>query len=109
MGALLAAPMFASSVVAIPLLLEHEDASVLDAVLTSWRAVMASPATLALWAALILALTLAAMAPLLLGLVVVVPWLAHASWHAYRDLVVREPAASPGAPEAAARPAREPR
>jgi uncharacterized membrane protein len=23
----------------------------------------------------------------LLGLVVVVPWLAHASWHAYRDLV----------------------
>jgi uncharacterized membrane protein len=24
---------------------------------------------------------------LLLGLVVAVPWLAHASWHAYRDLV----------------------
>ena len=22
-----------------------------------------------------------------LGLIVVVPWLAHASWHAYRDLV----------------------
>ncbi len=100
LGALLAAPMFASSVVAIPLLLEHDDASVLDAVLTSWRAVMASPATLALWAALILALTLVAMAPLLLGLIVVVPWLAHASWHAYRDLVARAPASAP-APEPA--------
>jgi len=28
------------------------------------------------------------MATLLFGLVLVVPWLAHASWHAYRDLVV---------------------
>ena len=25
----------------------------------------------------------------LLGLVVVLPWLGHASWHAYRDLVTR--------------------
>jgi uncharacterized membrane protein len=24
----------------------------------------------------------------MMGLVVVVPWLAHASWHAYRDLVL---------------------
>jgi uncharacterized membrane protein len=27
------------------------------------------------------------MATLLLGLIVVVPWLGHSSWHAYRDLV----------------------
>jgi uncharacterized membrane protein len=27
------------------------------------------------------------MATLMIGLVVAVPWLAHASWHAYRDLV----------------------
>ncbi len=32
-------------------------------------------------------LTLLGMATGLIGLVVVVPWLAHASWHAYRDLV----------------------
>lgn len=86
LGALLAAPLFASSVVTIPLLLER-GIGVLGAVLTSWRVVLANPAALALWAALLLALTLLAMAPLLLGLVVVVPWLAHASWHAYRDLV----------------------
>ena len=86
LGGVLAAPVFASSVVAIPLLLERR-IGVLAAVLTSWRVVMAQPVALALWAGLLMALTLAGMAPLLLGLPVVVPWLAHASWHAYRDLV----------------------
>ena len=95
LGALLAAPVFASSVVAMPLLLERREASVLQAVLTSWRAVMASPATLALWAAILMAFTLVGMATLLVGLIVVVPWLAHASWHAYRDLVVPEGDAAP--------------
>jgi uncharacterized membrane protein len=104
MGALLAAPMFASSVVAIPLLLERKEASVLQAVLTSWRAVLASPATLALWAALILALTLVGMATLLLGLVVIVPWLAHASWHAYRDIVVPEPGGATASDTTASEP-----
>ncbi len=86
LGGMLAAPVFASSVVALPLLLDRR-VSVLAAVLTSWRVVIAHPAPLALWAALILGLTLFGMATALLGLVVVVPWLAHASWHAYRDLV----------------------
>lgn len=86
LGALLAAPVFASSVVAIPLLLDRQ-VSVLAAVFTSWRVVMEHPAPLALWAALIMGLTLLGMLTLLIGLVVVVPWLAHASWHAYRDLV----------------------
>lgn len=86
LGALLAAPVFASSVVAIPLLLDRH-VGVLGAVFTSWRVVMEHPAPMALWAALILGLTLFGMATLLLGLVVVLPWLAHASWHAYRDCV----------------------
>jgi uncharacterized membrane protein len=86
LGGVLAAPIFASSVVALPLLLDRK-VSVLGAVLTSWRVVMEHPAPMALWAALLMLLTLFGMAPLLLGLIVVVPWLAHASWHAYRDLV----------------------
>ncbi len=86
LGGVLAAPMFASSVIALPLLLDRR-IGVLAAVLTSWRAVLANPVPLALWAALIMLLTLAGMATLMLGLVVVVPWLGHASWHAYRDLV----------------------
>jgi uncharacterized membrane protein len=86
LGALLAAPVFASSVVAIPLLLDRQ-IGVLGAVFTSWRVVMEHPVPMALWAALLMGLTLLGMATLLLGLVVIVPWLSHASWHAYRDLV----------------------
>jgi uncharacterized membrane protein len=86
LGGLLAAPVFASSVVAIPLLLDRE-VGVLAAVFTSWRVVMDNLLPMALWAGLIMALTLLGMATLMLGLVVVVPWIAHASWHAYRDLV----------------------
>jgi uncharacterized membrane protein len=86
MGAFLAAPVYASSVVAIPLLLDRP-VSVLAAVLTSWRVVQAHPLPMALWAALLMGLTVLGMATALLGLVVIAPWLAHASWHAYRDLV----------------------
>lgn len=88
LGGVLVAPVYASSVVAIPLLLERR-IGVLGAVLTSWRAVMQSPGPMALWGALLMAITLIGMSTLLLGLVVAVPWLAYASWHAYRDLVPR--------------------
>lgn len=87
LGALLAAPVFASSVVAMPLLLDRR-VGVLGAVLTSWRVVLENPVPMAVWAVLLTALTVLGMLPLLLGLVFVAPWLAHASWHAYRDLVV---------------------
>ncbi len=85
MGGLLAAPIFASSVIAMPLLLDRR-VDVLEAVLTSWQAVLTNPVTLAFWAALIMLLTLIGLGTLL-GLVVVLPVLGHASWHAYRDLV----------------------
>ncbi|MDM4764789.1 DUF2189 domain-containing protein [Pelomonas sp. SE-A7] len=86
LGALLAAPVFASSLVAIPLLLDRP-VSVLGAVFTSWRVVMEHPAPVAFWALLIMGLTLLGMATAMLGLIVILPWLGHASWHAYRDLV----------------------
>ena len=86
LGALLAAPVFASTLVAVPLLLDR-DIGVLGAVFTSWRVVMEYPAPVALWAALIMLLTLLGMATFMVGLVLVVPLLGHASWHAYRDLV----------------------
>ncbi len=86
LGSVLAAPMFVSSVVAIPLLLDRE-VSVREAVSTSVRTALASPPAMAFWATLLLAITLLSMATLMLGLVVAVPWLAHASWHAYVDIV----------------------
>lgn len=85
-GGVMAAPMFASSVVAMPLLLDRR-VTLLQAVLVSWRVVLANPGPMALWAALIMLLTLLGLGAMLLGLVVVVPVLGHASWHAYRALV----------------------
>lgn len=86
MGGVLVAPIFASSVIAIPLMLDRR-CSVLDAVLASWRVVLANPAAMALWSALIMLLVLVGFASLLLGLIVLLPTLGHASWHAYRELI----------------------
>lgn len=86
LGGLLAAPVFASSVIAMPMLLDRP-VGVLTAVLTSWRVVMANPLPMALWSLIIMSLTGLGMLVMLVGLIVVMPWLGHASWHAYRDLV----------------------
>lgn len=86
LGGLLAAPVFASSVVSMPLLLDRR-VSVLAAVLTSWKAVLTYPVTMAFWAFLLMTFTLLGVFSLYLGLILVVPVLGHASWHAYRELV----------------------
>lgn len=87
LGALLAAPVFASTVVALPLLVDRP-VTVGTAVTHSWRAVASHPGPTTLWAALIAVLAALGMATALLGLVVLIPLVGHASWHAYRDLSV---------------------
>jgi uncharacterized membrane protein len=96
LGGALAAPIFASSVIAMPLLLDRR-VTLMQAVLTSWQVVLSNPLPMALWAALILGFTLLGLGSMLLGLILVMPMLGHASWHAYRDLV-----------DASGLPAREP-
>lgn len=86
LGGLMAAPIFASSVVSMPLLLDRQ-ITLTQAVLTSWQTIASNPVPMAFWAALIMVFTLLGMGSLMLGLVVVMPMLGHASWHAYRDLV----------------------
>ncbi len=99
MGGVMAAPLFASSVVSMPLLLDRR-VTLMQAVLTSWQTVLVNPIPMALWAALIMGFTLLGLGSLLLGLIAVIPMLGHASWHAYRDLVdasglpLREPMAT---------------
>jgi uncharacterized membrane protein len=39
------------------------------------------------WAALIVLFTAAGLVTIFLGLIVTLPLIGHASWHAYRDLV----------------------
>jgi uncharacterized membrane protein len=88
LGALLAAPVFASSVLAIPMLVDKEHVSVRHAVTSSWRAVADHPAPLVWWAVLIALLAGLGMVTGLLGLIVTIPVIAHGSWHAYCDLRV---------------------
>ena len=68
------------------MILDH-DADIASAVMSSLRAFTVNSGPLLLWAALIVFLTLLGFATLLFGLVVIMPILGHASWHAYRDLV----------------------
>ena len=86
LGGVMAAPLFASSAVAMPLLLDRR-VTLMQAVLTSWKTVLTNPIPMGLWAAIIMIFTLLGLGSLLLGLIPVIPMLGHASWHAYRDLV----------------------
>jgi uncharacterized membrane protein len=85
-GAVLAAAAFAISAVSIPMLVDR-DITAMEAISVSVRAVLANPAAMAFWAGLIVVFTAMAMVPFFLGLALVIPLTAHATWHAYRDLV----------------------
>lgn len=97
LGSLLAAPVFASSVVAIPMLVD-KSVPVSMAVTASWRAVADYPGPLVWWAVLITMLVGLGMLTGLIGLIVVIPLIAHASWHAYRDLTAAKTPAPVSAP-----------
>jgi uncharacterized membrane protein len=78
--------MFASSVIAMPMLLDRR-VTVLQAVLTSWKAVLTHPFQMTLWAFLIMGFSLLGMGSLFICLIFIVPMLGHGSWHAYRQMV----------------------
>jgi uncharacterized membrane protein len=85
-GFLFAVLVLTISVVSFPLLLDR-DVGVVEAVLTSVRAVAANPVMMAVWGLIVAALLLIGTLPLFIGLAVVVPILGHATWHLYRKVV----------------------
>jgi uncharacterized membrane protein len=86
-GFLLAAAVLAVSVVSFPLLLDR-DVSLPAAVMTSVKVARENPVVIATWG-LIVAFGLAiGILPFLVGLIVVLPVLGHATWHLYRAAVV---------------------
>lgn len=83
-GSVFAGLVFSTCVVSIPMILDR-DTDAITAGLASIQAVTERTGPLLVWGALILVLVLAALlAPWALGLLLVGPWLGHASWHAYR-------------------------
>ena len=85
-GGILAALVFAISVVSVPLLMERE-IDVVSAVIVSLQAVARNPKPMLLWAWLIAILTAFGIATLYIGLIVTFPLVGHATWHAYRETV----------------------
>lgn len=85
-GGLFAGLIFAVSVVSIPMILDRSTDAI-SAGLTSLRLVLAQPAVMLFWGALITAIVVLAMLPWFAGLLVAGPVLGHASWHAYRAAV----------------------
>ena len=85
-GFLFAVLSLAIGVVSFPLLVDR-NVGFDTAVATSVRAVAANPAVMALWGLIVAGLLVLGSAPLLLGLIIVMPVLGHATWHLYRKLV----------------------
>jgi uncharacterized membrane protein len=81
----------AVSVVSFPLLLDR-DAGALTAVATSIETVLKNRVPMALWGFVVAAALLIGSLPFFIGLTLVVPVLAHATWHLYRKVIVRDPA-----------------
>jgi len=86
-GGALALLTFSISVVSIPLLLDRPQANVVDAIATSFRTVQTNFLPMLFWGALIVLFTAAGLVTLYRGLIVTLPLIGHATWHAYRDLV----------------------
>jgi uncharacterized membrane protein len=85
-GGVFASIAFAISVVSVPMMLDRGTDTVVAA-LTSVRALFANPGPVLLWAALIVLIVGLGFATLFIGLVVAVPVIGHATWHAYQALV----------------------
>ncbi len=88
-GLIFAAIAFTISVVAVPLI-THRNVNVFTAISTSIRTVKKNPATMFRWAATIAVLIAVGIGFFFIGLAIALPVIGHASWHAYRELVVQK-------------------
>ncbi|MFO1201281.1 MAG: DUF2189 domain-containing protein [Tabrizicola sp.] len=85
-GFVLAAVVLAVSVVSFPLLLDR-DVSLPVAVTTSVKVARENPGVIVAWGLIVAAGLVIGILPVLVGLIVVLPVLGHATWHLYRAAV----------------------
>ncbi len=86
-GLAFAVVTFMISVISIPLM-THRKVDVVTAMVTSVRAVKKNPVVMFSWAFAIVALIALGFAFFFIGIAITLPIVGHASWHAYRELVV---------------------
>ena len=86
LGLLFAILAFSISVVSFPLIIDrHVDAP--TAIRTSIAAVEANPRVMMYWGLTVTGLLVLGCLPVLVGLIVIMPVLGHATWHLYRKVV----------------------
>ena len=85
-GGAFAAVVFSVAVVSIPMILDR-DTDAISAAITSMQVVFENTGVMLLWGVLLTALVFLALLPWAAGLLLIGPWLGHASWHAYRGSV----------------------
>ncbi|WP_313953962.1 DUF2189 domain-containing protein [Accumulibacter sp.] len=85
-GGFFATFVFAISVIAVPLMFDRKTDAV-TATIASLVACSRNPVPLLLWAACIAVLAGIGFATFFVGLIVAMPLVGHATWHAYRDIV----------------------
>lgn len=83
-GSVFAALTFATTVYSLPMIADR-DVDMITACVSSVNAVLRNKTTMLIWGALIALLTAVGFATAYLGLVIIMPWLAYAAWHAYRE------------------------
>lgn len=83
-GSVFAALTFAATAFSLPMIADRE-VDMITACVSSVNAVLRNKAVMVLWGTLIAVLTFVGFATAFLGLAVVMPWLAYAAWHAYRE------------------------
>lgn len=81
--------VFATSVVSLPMLLDREKMDTLTAMITSFNALRLNFWPMLIWAAIIAVLTAIGFATLYVGLILVLPLIGLATWHAYREVVAQ--------------------
>lgn len=79
--------VFATSVVALPMLLDRPEMDAVSAMVTSFNVLRLNLPTMLAWGAVIVALTALGFATFYIGLIIVLPWIGHATWHAYREAI----------------------
>lgn len=79
--------VFATSVVSLPMLLDRDKMDALSAMITSFNALRLNFKPMLFWALLIVVLIGLGFATLYIGLLVILPWIGHATWHAYKEVV----------------------
>lgn len=85
-GALFCVVIFAASAFSLPMLMDRRVDAV-TAVITSINAVLRNKQTMAVWAGMIVASVLLGIVTAWLAFAVVMPWIGHATWHAYRATI----------------------